>query len=230
MKEGFSEGEIMEYHNTLAAVFLSRKNRFVATVLLNGKETTVHVKNTGRLAELLFPGAKVILQDCDAENRKTRYDLICVRKPELGWVNIDAQASNKVMLEWLLGNGFSAIRPEYRYGESRLDFYTEKDDERYLIEVKGCTLELDGVGYFPDAPSERAVRHLGELMRAREEGYRAVIAFVIAMPQVTKVRPYEKNDPAFASAFRKAEEAGVEVWYLPCCVTENSLKIDGCRI
>lgn len=220
----------MEYPNTLPAVFLSRKNRFVATVLLDGKEERVHVKNTGRLGELLKPGAKVILQDCAAENRKTRYDLICVRKPELGWVNIDSQATNKVMLEWLRDSGFSTIRPEFRYGESRLDFYAEKDGEKYLIEVKDCTLELDGVGHFPDAPSERAVRHLGELMRAREEGYRAVIAFVIAMPQVTKVLPYEKNDPAFASAFRKAEEAGVEVWHLPCYVTENSLKIDGCRI
>ncbi|MCQ2420378.1 MAG: DNA/RNA nuclease SfsA [Clostridia bacterium] len=220
----------MEYPNTLPAVFLSRKNRFVAAVLLDGKEETVHVKNTGRLGELLTPGADVILQDCAAENRKTRYDLICVRKPELGWVNIDSQATNKVMLEWLQDSGFSAIRPEYRYGESRLDFYAEKDSENYLIEVKGCTLELGGIGYFPDAPSERAVRHLGELMRAKAEGCRAVIAFVIAMPQVTKVLPYERNDPAFAAAFRQATEAGVEVWYLPCSVTESALKVERCLI
>ncbi len=218
----------MEYPNTIPAVFLSRKNRFIATVLLNGKEETVHVKNTGRLGELLTPGADVILQDCAAENRKTRYDLICVRKPELGWVNIDSQATSKAMLAWLQESGFSVIRPEYRYGASRLDFYAEKDGERYLIEVKGCTLELGGVGYFPDAPSERAVRHLKELMKAKPEDYRAVIAFVIAMPRVTKVLPYEKNDPSFAAAFRHAAEAGVEVWYLPCSVTESSLTIECC--
>ena len=218
----------MEYPNTIPAVFLSRKNRFAATVLLDGKEETVHVKNTGRLGELLSPDADVILQNCAAENRKTRYDLICVRKPKLGWVNIDSQATNKAMLAWLQDSGFSNIRSEYRYGASRLDFYAEKDGEKYLIEVKGCTLELDGVGYFPDAPSERAVRHLGELMGAKKEGYRAVIAFVITVPQVTKVLPYEKNDPAFAVAFRHAMEAGVEVWYLPCGVTENSLKIERC--
>ena len=218
----------MEYQNTLPAIFLSRKNRFAATVLLDGKEETVHVKNTGRLGELLTPGADVILQDCAAENRKTRYDLICVRKPELGWINIDSQATNKVMLDWLQDNGFSVIRPEYRHGNSRLDFYAEKDGEKYLIEVKGCTLECDGVGYFPDAPSERAVRHLKELMKAKQEGYRAVIAFVIATPQVTKVLPYEKNDPAFAAAFRRALEAGVEVWYLPCSVTESSLTVESC--
>ena len=158
----------MRYKNVVTGTFVRRHNRFVAEVMINGSLETVHVKNTGRMGELLFPDAKVALTCSDNPNRKTKYDLISVYKESLGWVNIDSQAPNKIVGEWLAIQDYTFIKPEYKYGDSRLDFYMEKGDEKYLMEVKGCTLEINGIGYFPDAPSERAVRHVKELIHAKK--------------------------------------------------------------
>lgn len=215
----------MKYKNIVKAKFIERPNRFIARVEVSGKEETVHVKNTGRCRELLLPGADIILEHSDNPDRKTAYDLISVYKENLGWVNIDSQAPNKVMKEWLETQGFDYIKPEYKYGDSRIDFYLEKNGEKYLVEVKGCTLEIDGKGYFPDAPTERGVKHLRELIKARKEGYRTAAAFVIPMGKVTKVYPNRKTHPEFGEAFDEAVAAGVEIWNLPCRVTEEELVI-----
>ena len=145
----------MKYNTIISGQFVSRPNRFIAQVQVDGAMQTVHVKNTGRCKELLLPGADVRLEVCDNPNRKTKYDLVAVYKPSLGWVNIDSQAPNKVVQEWLQTEGYDLVRPEYTYGGSRIDFYMEKGEEKYMLEVKGCTLEVDGIGYFPDAPTLR---------------------------------------------------------------------------
>lgn len=217
----------MQYQNIRRGVFLDRPNRFVAHVEIGGLRETVHVKNTGRCRELLIPGREVILSHSDSPSRKTAYDLIAVEKPGLGLVNIDSQAPNHVMKEWLLGLDFDLIRPEFSYGSSRIDFYMERRGRRYLTEVKGCTLEIGGVGYFPDAPTERGLKHLHELARARQEGFLASVAFVIPMGGVTKVLPNMETHPAFGIALSEAEAAGVQVLYLPCRVGEDRLEIDG---
>ena len=172
----------MKYPEILQAKFLERPNRFIAKVDTESGIETVHVKNTGRCKELLLPHVPVILAKGDNPGRKTRYDLIAVQKKALGWVNIDSQAPNKVMKEWLGTQGYDKVLEEYVYGESRIDFYMEKDGQKYLLEVKGCTLEVDGIGYFPDAPTERGVKHLRTLIRARDEGDWCGVAFVIQMP------------------------------------------------
>lgn len=215
----------MKYKNTVKGKFEKRKNRFIAQVEINGNSETVHVKNTGRLGELLVPGAEVVLEQSDKPERKTKYDLISVYKENLGWVNIDSQATNKVVAEWLAGQGYTYIKPEYKYGDSRLDFYMERGEENFLMEIKGCTLEIDGVGYFPDAPSERAVKHLGELIKAVSEGYHCIVAFVIAMEGVTEVRPNRATHPEFGQVLEQAVKAGVEVWHLNCAVKEDRLEI-----
>ena len=217
----------MQYQNIRRGVFLDRPNRFVAHVEIGGLRETVHVKNTGRCRELLIPGREVILSHSDSPSRKTAYDLIAVEKPGLGLVNIDSQAPNHVMKEWLLGLDFDLIRPEFSYGSSRIDFYMERRGRRYLTEVKGCTLEIGGIGYFPDAPTERGLKHLHELARARQEGFLASVAFVIPMGGVTKVLPNMETHPAFGIALSEAEAAGVQVLYLPCLVGEDRLEIDG---
>ena len=178
----------MKYDKVVRGTFLDRPNRFIAHVLIDGKTETVHVKNTGRCRELLVEGAEIWLEYAESPARKTKYDLIAVRKSSGLLVNIDSQAPNKVAREWLETQGFDKIAPEYTYGNSRIDFYMEKDGERFLMEVKGCTLEIDGIGYFPDAPTERGVKHLRELARAVGEGYHAAVAFVIQMDDVTEVR------------------------------------------
>ncbi|SFT40033.1 sugar fermentation stimulation protein A [Selenomonas sp. GACV-9] len=220
----------MQYHNIKQAKFLARPNRFVAKVQVDGSEETVHVKNTGRCRELLLPGVNVILSEADNPNRKTRYDLIAVEKEELGLVNIDSQAPNKIVQEWLAGQNFDHIKSEYKYGDSRIDFYMERQGQKYLLEVKGCTLEIDGVGYFPDAPTERGVKHIHELIKARQEGYRCGLAFVIQMPRVKEVRPNMETHPAFGEALEKAKAAGVKILMLGCEVHPDSLTIDAGRI
>ena len=214
----------MRYHSVEKAEFLDRPNRFIARVLLDGKTENVHVKNTGRCRELLRPGAEVWLERSENPGRKTAFDLIAVRKDGGLLVNIDSQAPNKAVREWLEAQGFSGVVPEYRFGSSRIDFRMEKDGAPYLLEVKGCTLEVDGVGYFPDAPTERGVRHLRELARAVGEGWRAAVAFVIQMDGVTEVRPNTATHPEFASALREAKDAGVEVWFLPCHVEPDRIQ------
>lgn len=216
----------MKYNHIITATFKDRPNRFIAHVWVDGVLETVHVKNTGRCKELLLPGAKVVLEVSDNPNRKTKYDLIAVYKEGLGLVNIDSQAPNKVTAEWLATQDYTYVKSEYTYGKSRVDFYMEKGDEKYLMEVKGCTLEVDGVGYFPDAPTERGVKHLRELTGAVKQGYHCTIAFVIQMEGVTEVHPYGIRHKEFEKAFEEAKEAGVEVFFLCCKVEENSLVVE----
>lgn len=220
----------MKYYNMKEGRFLDRPNRFIAHVEIDGQLETVHVKNTGRCRELLLPGARVMLEHSDNPNRKTAYDLISVWKPSLGWVNMDSQVTNKVMGEWLGKQDWDLIRPEYKFGDSRLDFYLERGEEKVLLEVKGCTLEVDGLGYFPDAPSQRASKHCRELTHAVEAGYRCVIAYVIAMEGVPKVLPNEAKDPAYAKALGEAKAAGVEIWNMRCKVGPDTIEIVDCLI
>lgn len=220
----------MKYKNITYAKFIERQNRFVAFVELDGMVEKVHVKNTGRCKELLLPGSDVVLAKTDNPVRKTQYDLIAVYKNGLGWVNIDSQAPNQVMKEWLnnspaMFENITLLKPEYTYGKHRVDFYLECDSRKILIEVKGCTLEIDGIGYFPDAPTERGVKHLYELAEAVRKGYECYIAFVIAMPGVRKVLPNVKTHPEFGTALTAAMERDVKVLYFPCDVTSNELRI-----
>ena len=200
----------MHYGKVSKAVFIDRPNRFIAHVEIDGHENTVHVKNTGRCRELLIPGAEVWLAGSDNPARKTAYDLIAVRKSNGLLVNIDSQAPNKVVKEWLSSSGYDVVIPEYTYGDSRIDFY-----------VKGCTLERDGIGYFPDAPTQRGTKHLRELAKA--EGYHAVLLFVIQMDGITEVRGNRDTDPAFCQTLEEAKEAGVKVIFLPCHVEPDGL-------
>ena len=214
----------MKYQNIVKANFISRPNRFIAKVELEGEEITVHVKNTGRCKELLLPGRTVYLEKARNPERKTLYDLVAVDTP-IGIINIDSQAPNVVVKEWLLTQDYTLIKPEYKYGDSRIDFYMEKGQEKYILEVKGCTLIKDGIGYFPDAPTERGVKHLHELVKAIEKGYKAMVAFVIQVEGVTVVRPNVETHPEFGIALQEAKEAGVEVLCLACKVWESGLSI-----
>lgn len=216
----------MNYLNIVRAEFVSRPNRFIAYVDIEGKREKVHVKNTGRCRELLIPGVEVILEHSDNPERKTAYDLIAVYKDGLGLINIDSQAPNRVVGEWLAEKGLELIKPEYTYGSSRIDFYMEEEGKRILMEVKGCTLEREKIGYFPDAPTERGVKHLNELKRAAKEGYLAYVAFVIQMEGIREVRPNIETHAAFGEALREAKEAGVHEILLPCTVREDRLEID----
>lgn len=220
----------MKYGRIEQGIFISRPNRFIAYVDINGKTETVHVKNTGRCKELLLPGVKVILERSDNPARKTAYDLIAVYKKKLGLVNIDSQAPNKVVYEWLSGDRSilghpDYIKPEYTIGNSRIDFYCEKDDRKILIEVKGCTLEINGMGYFPDAPTVRGVKHLNELAMLSKEGYECYIAFVIQMNGIKEVKTNIDTHREFGEALDKAVKAGVKVLYLQCDVKEDELNI-----
>lgn len=215
----------MRYREVIEGRFIDRPNRFIAHVLVNGVEETVHVKNTGRCRELLLPNAEVRLAVSDNPNRKTKCDLVAVYKEKLGWVNIDSQAPNKVVQEWLETQDYTLVKPEYVYGDSRIDFYMVKDQQEYLMEVKGCTLEIDGIGYFPDAPTERGVKHLKELTKARTLGYECIIAFVIQMEGVSEVRPYISMQPEFGEALEEAKAAGVKVLFLQCEVGRDTLQI-----
>lgn len=213
----------MKYLKTCQAKFIDRPNRFIAHVELNGKVETVHVKNTGRCKELLIKGVTVILEESNNESRKTKYDLIAVYKENFGLINIDSQAPNKVAREWLESKDYTYIKPEYTYGNSRIDFYMEKEDKKYLMEVKGCTLERDGVGYFPDAPTERGVKHIYELIKAKEEGYEVALAFVIQMEGVKEVLPNIDTHPEFGIAMSDAKKSGVKIIFIKCRVRENRL-------
>ena len=215
----------MKYKNIVKAKFISRPNRFIANVEVDGNELVVHVKNTGRCKELLIPGCTVYLEKADNPERKTPYDLVAVEK-DGRIINIDSQAPNKVVKEWLLSQGqYDKVQPEYKFGNSRIDFYMEKAEVRYLMEVKGCTLFIDGIGYFPDAPTERGAKHLRELTYAVKKGYNTSVAFVIQGEGITEVRPNEVTDPDFAKAFYEAKAAGVEIVFYLCKVTDDSLYI-----
>ena len=211
----------MRYRNVVPAVFVDRPNRFTAHVDIDGRRETVHVKNTGRCGELLLPGAEVWLSRSENPARKTAYDLIMVRKPNGLLVNIASQAPNAAAREWLETQNYDVIRPEYVYGHSRLDFMMERENERFLMEVKGCTLERNGIGYFPDAPTERGAKHLRELANAA--GYKPMLMFVIQMDGVSEVRGNRETDPAFCEALEDAQKAGVRIIFLPCRAEPDGL-------
>lgn len=215
----------MKYSNIVKGTFLDRPNRFIAHVELDGKRETVHVKNTGRCRELLLPGAEVWLTAPGTEGRKTKYDLVTVRKENGLLVNIDSQAPNAVVKEWLEKQQYDAVVPEYTYGDSRIDFYMERGAERTLMEVKGCTLEREGIGYFPDAPTDRGVKHLRELAKAVKDGYRAALAFAIQMDGIKEVRPNIQTHPEFGTAMQEARDAGVEILFLSCHVEPDGLTV-----
>lgn len=215
----------MVYSGITGGFFLSRLNRFVAEVSIDGQTERVHVNNTGRCTNVLTVGAEAALRRSTNPERKTAYDLIAVKDRSLGWVNIDSSAPNTVVGEWLSGQGLSLVKPEYRFGASRIDFYLEKGERRILMEVKGCTLEYGGVAYFPDAPTERGVKHLNGLAAAVAQGYECYAAFVIQMNGISEVRPNRKIHPEFAEAFDRAVSAGVTPLFLRCEVKRESLSI-----
>ena len=219
---------IIQYENTVPGTFVRRVNRFVAEVVIDGKKEKVHVKNTGRLRELLLPGAKVTLQKASDPGRKTAYDLISVYKAQLEWVNIDSLVPNKLMKQYLMSQDFDLVRPEYTFGDSRFDFYMERQGEKYLTEVKGCTLAADlkrGTGLFPDAPTDRGVKHLDELAAAAKKRYHCQVAFVIQMNGIHTVLPNDDTHPEFGQALRRAIKAGVQVAFYGCHVEADSIMI-----
>lgn len=219
----------MHYERIEEAVFLSRPNRFLAQVRTAGGEEVCHVKNTGRCRELLIPGTRIWVQRNDNPSRKTALDLIAAEKAGKV-VNMDSQIPNKVAEEWIRsGHLFEEprlIRPETRYGDSRFDLYLENAESRMFLEVKGVTLEEDGVARFPDAPTLRGVKHIQELIRCREEGYRAGILFVIQMKGVRYLEPNDRTHPEFGEALRRADRAGVEILAVDCRVTPESILAD----
>jgi len=207
----------VRYQNIVSGRFIDRPNRFVAHVEIDGVERTVHVKNTGRCRELLTPGAVVYLDERDDPKRKTAWDLVAVEKG-VRTINMDSQAPNRVFGEWVQAGTFlndvTLIRPETRYGDSRFDFYIEADGQPHFVEVKGVTLEENGVVRFPDAPTQRGVKHLEELVRARAEGYECWVCFVVQMSDVVRFEPNDRTHPEFGAALRRAAQAGVHVLLL----------------
>lgn len=215
----------MRYGNMVCGTFLSRPNRFIAHVQIDGQTEICHVKNTGRCRELLPSGAEVFCEKSGNPSRKTKYDLIAVRKGSR-LINMDSQAPNTAAKEWLLGGGLGPIedlRPETRHGGSRFDFSFRKDGRQCFLEVKGVTLETDGVSAFPDAPTERGAKHLRELTQAAQEGFGAYVLFVIQMTGVQYLHPNDATDPVFAKALREAAAGGVTVLAMDCTVTEDTM-------
>ena len=218
----------MQYSNMTPGIFLARPNRFIAHVQIAGQTEIVHVKNTGRCRELLPVGAEVFCQKSDNPSRKTKYDLITVRKGS-HLINMDSQAPNIAAKEWLLSGGLGRvenIRPECTHGDSRFDFSFTLDGKPCFLEVKGVTLETDGVCAFPDAPTERGAKHLRGLQKCVEEGFGGYVLFVIQMSDVAYLHPNDVTDPAFGNALREAAAAGVQVLAVDCTVTEDSMTIE----
>lgn len=213
----------MTYSSVRTGRFLSRPNRFIAMVDIDGVETVCHVKNTGRCKELLIPGCTVVLERAANPARKTPYDLIAVYKGDR-LINMDSQAPNAVAAAYLADRFPDAtIRREVTYGDSRFDFHIQDGGEEWFVEVKGCTLEIDNVGYFPDAPTQRGVKHLCHLTHAAGEGYRTAVLFIIQIEGIAAIRPNDATHPAFGDALREAARAGVEVWAVDCAVTPSTL-------
>ena len=219
----------MVYKNITPAKFISRPNRFIAIVDINGRQEVVHVKNTGRCKELLTPDALVYLEKTDNSMRKTQYDLISVLKNGEKLINMDSQVVNEIAVDWLRkGNIFpkeSVIRREVKYGNSRFDVYMENGCRKAFLEVKGVTLEDNGEVRFPDAPTERGVKHINELMECLKNGYEAYILFVIQMKGVNYFRPNDKMHKEFGDSLRKAIEFGVKIVAVDCAVTADSIEI-----
>ncbi len=222
----------MKYPNIIRGEFISRPNRFIAQVNIKGRNETVHVKNTGRCKELLIPGSEVWLTAPGTPGRKTLYDLVAVKKSNGRLINIDSQAPNKAVLEWLKPCDNIKITPEYTYGSSRIDFFLERvqsegNTEKILMEVKGCTLENDGIGYFPDAPTIRGIKHIHELIGAAREGYTAILAFVIQMDGIREVHPNIATHPEFGTAIDEARKSNVNIVFFTCHVAPDELLITG---
>lgn len=219
----------MRYGRIKKGRFIARPNRFIAYVDIDGETAVCHVKNTGRCRELLTESATVVLECPEGRERKTEYDLIAVYKGDM-LINMDSQAPNKVFAEWAAESGYFGeaprIYPERRYGDSRFDFYIESGERRIFVEVKGVTLENDGVLMFPDAPTERGVKHVRELVRAIDDGYEAYIFFVAQMEECRYFTPNRETHPEFADALAEAAERGVRVVAVTCKVGEDSLCID----
>ena len=217
----------MHYSNMVPGIFHARPNRFIAHVEIDGEIQVCHVKNTGRCRELLPPGAKVWCQESTNPNRKTKYDLIAVQKGDR-MINMDSQAPNIAAGEWLKSGGLGNVeqlRAETVHGDSRFDFSFVKDGQQCFLEVKGVTLENDGVCAFPDAPTDRGAKHLRGLTQAAREGYGAFVLFVIQMADVKYLRPNDATDPAFAAALREAAENGVTVLAMDCGVTPDTMEL-----
>ena len=217
----------MRYGEIITGTFVARPNRFIAHVRLQGEEVVCHVKNTGRCRELLRPGVRVWLEKGTNPNRKTAYDLVTVEK-DGRLVNMDAQAPNRIFGEWAnnLEPGIIRVCPEVFFEDIRLDFLLETEQGKHYVEVKGVTLEENGHVLFPDAPTERGVRHLHTLIRAVEQGYRATVFFVVQMADVLDFYPNDKTHPEFGQALRKAAAAGVQVLAYTCRVTPEEVTID----
>ena len=217
----------MKYADMIPGIFFARSNRFIAHVEIEGQAEVVHVKNTGRCRELLPAGAQVWCQHSDNPSRKTKYDLITVKKGSR-LINMDSQAPNLAAKEWLIRGGLGKtenLRAETKHGDSRFDFSFIKDGRQCFLEVKGVTLETQGVCAFPDAPTERGAKHLRGLMEAAKEGYGAYVLFVIQMADVKYLHPNDATDPEFGKALREAAAAGVEVLAVDCCVTIDEMNI-----
>ena len=224
----------MRYKKVIPAVFLERPNRFIAHADVGGAKETVHVKNTGRCRELLVPGCTVYLSCSDNPTRRTKYDLIAVEKKRAEkslLINMDSQIVNDAAEEWLrkgtLVSPGATIRREVTYGASRFDFYLEDGGRRIFMEVKGVTLENEGIASFPDAPTERGVKHLYELIDCLEEGYEAYVLFVIQMKGIHAFYPNDIMHPAFGEALRRAKSAGVRILVKDCEIHPDSIVIDG---
>lgn len=219
----------MKYENIIKAQFVSPQNRFIARCIVDGREETVHVKNTGRCKELLTPNATVYLEKSNNPNRKTLFDLVAVEKGDM-LVNMDSQSPNKAAGEWLLSGGYiknpTLVKPEAKFGASRIDFYLENDSEKAFVEVKDVTLENDGVACFPDAPTQRGAKHLNELISAKQQGYKAAVLFVVQMKGCTKFVPNDATDKVFADTLRLAHQQGVDVIAVDCVVSRDSMVID----
>lgn len=218
----------MKYKKIVEAKFVNRPNRFIANVELNGKLINVHVKNTGRCRELLIPGVSVILEESDNLSRKTKYDLVCVKKAGR-WINMDSQLPNKAAALWLREGGFFEeeiqVFTERKYGNSRFDLYIESEKRKAFMEVKGVTLEENGIARFPDAPTERGIKHLKELIRCMEDGYEAYVLFVIQMKGISSFEPNWERHREFAEVLCEAAEKGVHVLAYDCEVTEDEMII-----
>ncbi len=218
----------MIYGDVKIGKFIKRPNRFIANVLIDGKEEVCHVKNTGRCKELLIEGVSVFVEKAKNPNRKTKYDLISVYKGDK-LINIDSQAPNKVVKEWIesgnLYKNISKLKPEATFENSRLDFFVEGDGKKAFVEVKGVTLEENGVAMFPDAPTTRGIKHLLDLKEAVSQGYEGYACFVIQMEGIDKFVPNERTHKEFAEALEEVEKSGVKIKVLECTVDENSLYI-----
>lgn len=218
----------MNYQNVIQGIFRARPNRFIAYVEINGREEICHVKNTGRCKELLIPGVTVYLEIAQNPNRKTKYDLIAVKKGDR-LINLDSQAPNRAFSEWAprFFQNLTVLQPEKTYQKSRFDFYVEQSDgSRSFVEVKGVTLEHDGVVLFPDAPTQRGVKHVEELCQCVKNGFQAYLFFVVQMKNVKHFTPNKATHPEFANALKKAKKAGVQIYAVDCVVTSDSMQID----